>query len=181
MQRKFREQHFSFSRKVRLRHHLATGIDSLGDSGTREPKDCKAVLRSPGRRNERMQFVLAFSPIGDVHRGDNEQLRAEFYQSIRDTRIAKIVADADSNFPPGRIPKRLLRRRKPILEKLDRYAFDLLENDFATRINDKGGVVEISTGRRVFSSDDQMTVVGPTPSREQLRDRSVQGIFAQHE
>ena len=87
--------------------------------------------------------------------GTIKQLRALFHQPVGDARVAQVVADADADFSPRRIPDFLFRRGQAVVEKLDRHALGLLENNLAVRADDEGGVVINMVGHKIFSADDE--------------------------
>ena len=101
-----------------------------------------AVFRRAHGCAARMQLVLVPAPVFHVHRRDDEQLRALAHQFVRHARVAQVVADADADFAPRRIPDFLFLRGQAVLETLDRHAFGLLKNDVAVRADDEGGVVK---------------------------------------
>ena len=54
--------------------------------------------------------MLMPAPLRDVHGRYNEQLRALPDQFVGDSRIAQVIADADPDFAPGRVPDLLVGR-----------------------------------------------------------------------
>ena len=67
------------------------------------------IFRSAHGCDQSVQPVLVFAPIRHVHRRDNDQLRTPLDQSVDDTRVAQIIADAKANLAPRRIPKLFVR------------------------------------------------------------------------
>ena len=66
-----------------------------------------------------------------------------------------------------------------VAEKLDGHALDLLENNFAVRANDEGGVVIIICAGRVFATDHEEAGRFAAPVLERIRHR--ERVFAQDE
>ena len=158
----------------------ASAVNQLRDAGTGEAEDRQAILRGADRRDARVQFVLGSAPVRDVHGRNDQRLGAELDQAVGHPGVAQVVADADADLPPGRVPQLLFRRRQAVLEELDGHGLDLAEHDVAARPDHEGGVVEVAARRRVFAADDQVTPVLPAPLLDRLRHRPVEGVFAEH-
>ena len=69
-----------------------------------------------------VQFVLVATPKLQIHRRDDEQLRALPHQFIRDAGVTQVVADAETNLAPRRIPDFLRRRGQAVPKELNRDA-----------------------------------------------------------
>ena len=61
-------------------------------------------------------------------------------QLIGDPRVGEIVANANADLAPRRIPYVLRIRRLAILEELDGHAFALGKNHISVSVDDKSGV-----------------------------------------
>ncbi len=100
---------------------------------------------------------------------------------VRDARVAQIVADADTDFAPRRIPDFLFRRGQAVVEKLDRHALGLFENNLAVRADDKGGVVINIVRDKIFAADDEKARVVAAPVFQRIGHAAVERVFAQNE
>src|ERR1039458_4329344 len=155
-QPELRGEDFAVAGHGSLRNDPTIGRHGLGNAGTGDAENRDAVFRRAHRRDARMQFVLMPAPGFHVHRRTDDELRALPHQFVRDARVAQVVADAEADLAPRRIPDFLLRRGQAVLEKLDRHALDLLEHNFAVCADDECGVVIIAlVVEKIFAADDQ--------------------------
>src|SRR4051812_4866015 len=81
--------------------------------------------------------MLPLAPILHIHCGHNHSLRAESNEFVSHTGVAQVVANAEADFPPRRIPDLLLRRGKTVLKKLNRHALYLPKDFLAIWTNHK--------------------------------------------
>ena len=153
--------------------------DGLGDSGAGEAEDWDAVFRGACGADEGVEFVLGLTPFDDVHGWEDEELGALFDEVIDDAGVAEIITDAEADFAPGGIPDALFGRGEAVVEELNGDGFDLFENDFAVRIDDEGGVVEVCAGG-IFAAGDQVFFVLLAPFEDARRDGAVEGVFTEH-
>ena len=124
--------------------------------------------------------MLIFAPVGHVHRGRDDGLRPLANQFVGDAPVAQVIADAQADFAPRRIPNPLLRCRQSVPEELNRHAFGLTKNDFAARSDDENGVVEAGTGNELLPACDEIFLALAAPSLDSLGNRAVEGVFAQN-
>src|SRR5262249_23826407 len=148
-------------------------------AGNAENRD--AIFRRANWRDQRVQFVLTPPPGYHVHRWDDDGLRSLPDQRICHARVAQIVTDTQPELSPRRVPYLLFGRRQAVLEELDRHTLDLPENDFTGRPDDVGRVVKIGLRCRILAAGDQVAVMLSAPRCYFIRDRSVEGVFTEHE
>ena len=86
--------------------------------------------------------MLAFAPTDFVRSGNDDGLRAKRCQPVRHAAVTQVVANAEADSAPGRVPQVLLLGRQSVFKKLNRHTLCLPEDDFALRVHDKHRVVK---------------------------------------
>ena len=105
-----------------------------------------------------MRFVFVSAPVFNVHRWNNQELRAFSDEPVSDARITQIVTNADADFPQGESQTSCFSgtgRRLP--EELNRHALGLFENHLAISAHYESGVMEIIIRCRVLAAHNQVT------------------------
>src|ERR1035441_8087276 len=170
----------SVARARRSSRDAARPVNQLRDAGAGDAEDREAILRGADRRDARMQFVLGAAPVHDVHGWNDKRLGTESHEAVGHPGVAQIVAYADPDLPPRRVPQLLFRRRQSVFEELDRHSLDLAEHDVAARPDDISSVVEVGARGRVLAADDQVTPALPAPLSDLGWHGAVKGVFAEH-
>jgi len=83
---------------------IAIPGNRLRNAGTGQAENRDAVFRRPHGRDAGMKLVLVPAPILNVHCWDYQKLCPLFYQPVGDACVTQVVADADADFAPRRIP-----------------------------------------------------------------------------
>ena len=131
----------AFSRKRRGGNNAAITRNELRDSRTTNFKDRQLVFGCAHRANPRVQIVFVPPPIAEIHRRKDQRLRSLLNQIVRDSRVACIVTNPDTQLAPRRVPEFLTRSRGSVLHQLNRHALGLLECNLTVGTYRKGGVV----------------------------------------
>ena len=180
-QRQLCRDDFSGAGNLRLREDVTVAVYRLRDSGAGDAKNGDAVFRRAHGGDARMEFVLMHAPGFHIHRRADEELRPLLHQPVGHARVAQIVADANADLAPRRIPDGLLRCGQTIAEELDGHALDLLKHDVAIRAHDKGGVVIVVVREDILASDNEVARVCAAPIFQRIRHAAVERVFAQDE
>ena len=125
--------HRPFTRKRSGSKNAPRAGDELRDPRAAHAEQRHAVFGRPHAADARVELMLIGAPVGHVHRGRDDGLRPLANQFVGDAPVAQVVADAQADLAPGRIPKPLLRCRQSVPEELNGHAFGLTKNDFAAR------------------------------------------------
>ena len=110
-----------------------------------------------------MQRMFSRAPLFDIHRRHHQELSPLPHQLIHHPRKTQIITNGKSDLSPRRIPNLLVRRRLPVIKKLNRRRLGLLEHRFPLRSHDEHRIVITPIALRILPPNRQKLAVLETP------------------